>query len=272
MSSPKSTTAGITISVTAETHAGCRKHMEDYLAVKLYPNEELRTLPHLKEQAYIGVFDGHGGKEAAKCARERLWDIIQNQPKYRLSDIESVKESLEEAFLALHKEMEPLRGNLTTNHYTVLDFSNRWGYTHNTFLCPATWKRNKTGDLSTAGTTASTVIFRQDHIFVANVGDSTAILAVANPDAGRPNQHPVKAVVLTKDHKPEDPDEIKNIENLGESCDGNILGGMWYVEALLHNKHCNACSSLHLNYCTLACAILIRYKDSTAFWFITVKE
>lgn len=32
------------------------------------------------------------------------------------------------------------------------------------------------GDLSTAGTTVSTVIFRQDNIFVANVGDSTAVL------------------------------------------------------------------------------------------------
>ena len=38
------------------------------------------------------------------------------------------------------------------------------------------WKPNKLGDLSTAGTTACTVIFRQDHFYVANVGDSTAVL------------------------------------------------------------------------------------------------
>ena len=99
-----------TISVTAETNAGSRRHLEDYLAVKLIPNEEFHEHPHLKEQAYIGVFDGHGGKEAAKCARERLWDIIQSQPKYKQSDISSIKQSLEEAFIALHKEMEPLRG------------------------------------------------------------------------------------------------------------------------------------------------------------------
>ena len=102
-----SKTNGITISVTAETNAGSRRHMEDYLAVKLSPNEEFHEHPHLKEQTYIGVFDGHGGKEAAKCARERLWDIIQSQPKYKLSDISSIKQSLEEAFLALHKEMGP---------------------------------------------------------------------------------------------------------------------------------------------------------------------
>ena len=101
---------GITISVTAETNAGGRRHMEDYLAVKLCPNDRLRQVPHLREQAYIGVFDGHGGKEAAKFARERLWEVIQDQPKYQMNDIKSVCESLREAYEALHREMEPLRG------------------------------------------------------------------------------------------------------------------------------------------------------------------
>lgn len=83
-------------------------------------------------------------------------------------------------------------------------------------VCTATWKKHRTGELSTAGTTASTVIFRQDHIFVANVGDSTAVLAVTNPQTEVTSQHPVKAIVLTKDHKPEDPDENDNIQVLGE--------------------------------------------------------
>ncbi len=84
-------------------------------------------------------------------------------------------------------------------------------------LFTASWKRHKTGELSTAGTTASTVIFRGDHIFVANVGDSTAVLAVCNPDRDQEGQHPVKALCLTKDHKPEDPNEINNIRTLGKS-------------------------------------------------------
>ena len=100
---------GITISVTAETNSGGRRHMEDYLAVKLCPNEELRQIAELREQAYVGVFDGHGGKEAAKFARERLWDLIQTQSKFLSTDIETVRESLEESFVALHHEMEPLR-------------------------------------------------------------------------------------------------------------------------------------------------------------------
>ena len=83
------------------------------------------------------------------------------------------------------------------------------------YFCLATWKRHSTGELSTAGTTASTVIFRGDHIFVANVGDSTAVLAVNNPHKNQIGQHPVKAIVLTKDHKAEDPDEIRTIKGLG---------------------------------------------------------
>ena len=44
-------------------------------------------------------------------------------------------------------------------------------------LSPAgTWKRNKDRDLSTAGTTASIVVFRKDHFYVANVGDSSVVM------------------------------------------------------------------------------------------------
>ena len=72
------------------------------------------------------------------------------------------------------------------------------------------------GDLSTAGTTASTVIFRQDHIFIANVGDSTVVLAETNPRAGEAGQHAVIPRVLTKDHKPDDPEETRLVERLGK--------------------------------------------------------
>lgn len=96
---------GITISVTAETNAGGRRHMEDFIAVSLSPNDELKEIPELKEQAFVGVFDGHGGKEAAKYVREKMWDAIQRQPKFRSHDVESVKEAIKDAYLGLHNEM-----------------------------------------------------------------------------------------------------------------------------------------------------------------------
>ena len=73
-----------------------------------------------------------------------------------------------------------------------------------------------TGDLSTAGTTAWIVIFRKNHIFVANVGDSTAIMVIKNPRFGQPCVASLVAQVITRDHKPEDPVEQRLIRNLGK--------------------------------------------------------
>ncbi len=44
---------------------------------------------------------------------------------------------------------------------------------------------------------------------VANVVDSTAVLAINNPNAREPNEYRIKALVLAKDHKLEDPDETR---------------------------------------------------------------
>ena len=83
--------------------------MEDYLDVRLTPNATLQKIPGLREQAFVGVFDGHGGKEAALYARERLWDLIQEQSKFRTTDREKVMEAITDAYLGLHREMEPMR-------------------------------------------------------------------------------------------------------------------------------------------------------------------
>ena len=90
------------------------------------------------------------------------------------------------------------------------------------FSFAASWQPNKTGDLSTAGTTASTVIFRKNHIFVANVGDSTAIMGIKNPHYGQPGEASLVAKVITRDHKPEDPVEQRLIRNLGMKKTSNL--------------------------------------------------
>ena len=102
---------GVTISITAETNAGGRKYMEDFFAVNLSPtNETLLKIPKMKEQAYIGVFDGHGGKQAAQYACEHLWETIQKQSKFQTHDVESVKEAILDAYIELHETMSASRG------------------------------------------------------------------------------------------------------------------------------------------------------------------
>ena len=175
---------GVTISVTAETDAGRRRHMEDYLDVRLSPNDALLQIPDLREQAFVGVFDGHGGKEAALYARKRLWDLVQEQSNFCTTDRQLVVEAIRDAYWALHGEMEPLRRKLGRRKCFIVVNRAWYQSTHykrclSAFLSlspAATWKRNKLGDLSTAGTTACTVVFRQDHFYVANVGDSSAVM------------------------------------------------------------------------------------------------
>ena len=109
----------ITVQVTAETNAGGRRHMEDFLAVKLRPDERFKDIPYLREQAYFGVFDGHGGKEAARFARDRLWDVIQNNPKFQKPDARNICAGLKESFEEVHKQMEPLRGKAQKNELFI---------------------------------------------------------------------------------------------------------------------------------------------------------
>lgn len=102
--------SGITIRVTAETNAGGRRHMEDYISVNLSPSPgNAKNKPELSEQAFVGVFDGHGGKEAAKFAKEKMWEMIQKQPKFWTTDVDCVREAISDAFLALHRQMIPYR-------------------------------------------------------------------------------------------------------------------------------------------------------------------
>ncbi len=52
-------------------------------------------------------------------------------------------------------------------------------------------------------------------MFVANVGDSTAIMGILNPHYGQPGEHELVAQVITRDHKPDDPAEQKLIRESG---------------------------------------------------------
>ena len=102
----------IRISVNAEANSGGRPHMEDYVAVCMSPNDtlDIPDIPELREQIYVGVFDGHGGNEAAKYARENLWQAIQTQPHFMSTDVESVRQSIAKAYQNLHNDMLNYRG------------------------------------------------------------------------------------------------------------------------------------------------------------------
>lgn len=70
-------------------------------------------------------------------------------------------------------------------------------------------------DVRYSGSTCCSILVYGNHLYMANVGDSRAIIVSQDPD------HPRRcfARALTRDHKPDDPDELKVIVAAGGRVD-----------------------------------------------------
>lgn len=171
---------GLNLRVTGHCNQGGRKYMEDVFSVAYQQTEDEMDL----EYAFFGIFDGHGGKEAAIYAKEHLMDNITKQQSFWSENDDLVLKSIREGFLKTQNDM--------------------WGDLEN-------WAKTHSGLPSTAGTTASIAFIRRGKIFVGHVGDSGIVLGEQdeeNPDVWRP-------VNLTRDHKPECEIELARIEAAG---------------------------------------------------------
>ena len=93
---------GIAIEAFAEANRGGRKHMEDVLGIQLDSTD--------RGQAFVGVFDGHGGKEAAMYANKTLWNNIKSREGFNTTNGTLVKEAIIEGFKVTHKNMWGERG------------------------------------------------------------------------------------------------------------------------------------------------------------------
>ncbi len=80
--------------------------LEDTYAIALQ-----RLNPSDKESpislAYFGIFDGHGGKEAAEFARQHLCQHILEQDEFwsENSDDKQILSAIRKGFLSCHKDM-----------------------------------------------------------------------------------------------------------------------------------------------------------------------
>ncbi|XP_057295372.1 protein phosphatase 1D-like [Hydractinia symbiolongicarpus] len=158
--------------VCSETNQGMRRYMEDEVSV---------VIEEGKRTAFLGVFDGHGGKEASIFARDNLYTNIKNQPGFYDTDAEKVKLAIRNGFVATHWQM---------------------------FHEVENWPKRKDGQNSTSGTTATVAIIRDQKMYIAHVGDSAAILASKEDENFVCRE-------LTVDHKPDSVKEKSRIENLG---------------------------------------------------------
>ena len=94
--------------VTMDSKQGGRKYMEDVMSVKFEKTDDGRNI----EYTYLAVFDGHGGVEAAKFAKEHLLGEITKLKGFWSDDDEEVTQAIREGFLATHKLMWKAVGKL----------------------------------------------------------------------------------------------------------------------------------------------------------------
>ncbi|CAH1802084.1 unnamed protein product [Owenia fusiformis] len=173
---------GVNLRVTSNLNQGGRKYMEDMVAVHFEEAEDSKEITF----AYFGVFDGHGGHSAAKFAKENLIHHITRQKGFESSDHEEIKEAIRDGFLSCHQAMWKDHPN---------------------------WPKTASGFPSTAGTTASICIIRDCHLYIGHCGDSGIVLGYHE----QPNDIGMTTKQLTKDHKPESPEERRRIEECGSA-------------------------------------------------------
>eukprot|EP01102_Stenamoeba_stenopodia_P022646 TRINITY_DN9523_c0_g2_i2.p1 TRINITY_DN9523_c0_g2~~TRINITY_DN9523_c0_g2_i2.p1 ORF type:complete len:516 (+),score=110.47 TRINITY_DN9523_c0_g2_i2:570-2117(+) len=156
---------------------GKRKTMEDTHVRIDDLNKLFPTLSKTAKRSFYAVYDGHSGRDAAILAQDHVHKNIITDPSFSEGDM----------LKAI------LNGYRKTDKF-ILETAAREG-----------WKN---------GTTAVSILIINNSMYVANCGDSEAIIAKKRP-------HGLEAVEISSKHKPNDPKEKKRIEDLG----GAVFGG-----------------------------------------------
>ncbi|KAG9448306.1 hypothetical protein H6P81_014434 [Aristolochia fimbriata] len=134
-----------------------------------------------KDVFMFGIFDGHGGSLAAEYLKDHLFENLLKHPQFMMN--------------------------------TKLAISETYQKTDSDFL------KQESNTYRDDGSTASTAVLVGSHLYVANVGDSRAVISKAGI-----------AIALSDDHKPNRSDERKRIENAG----GVVMwAGTWRVGGVL---------------------------------------
>ncbi|CAK1541802.1 unnamed protein product [Leptosia nina] len=170
---------GVNLRVTGHCSQGGRKYMEDLFSVAYQQTEDERDL----EYAFFGIYDGHGGGEAAAFAKEHLMDSIVRQRQFWSENDEDVLKAIRNGYMLTHLNM--------------------WKEVEK-------WPKTVTGLPSTAGTTASVAFIRRGKIYIGHVGDSAIVLGYQKDGCEEWAAKP-----LTLDHKPEASLEIERIQSSG---------------------------------------------------------
>ncbi|XP_042315724.1 integrin-linked kinase-associated serine/threonine phosphatase 2C isoform X1 [Sceloporus undulatus] len=170
---------------------GEREEMQDAHVILNDITEECKPLPsQITRVSYFAVFDGHGGARASNYAAQNLHqNLIRKFPK---GEVPSVEKAIRRCLLDTFK------------------------HTDEEFLKQASSQKPAWKD----GSTATCVLVIDNTLYIANLGDSRAILCRYSED----NQKHT-ALSLSKEHNPTQYDERMRIQKAGGNVrEGRVLG------------------------------------------------
>lgn len=185
--------------------------------IKDYPQLQ----PKVSRISYFGVFDGHGGTRASQyCAKNLHRHLARLLPKAGVSNFE--------------KEMKK----------AVLD---AFKFADDEFLKIAAKNQPVWKD----GSTACCLLILDDTLYIANLGDSKAILCRYHKESKRHAAFP-----LCREHNPTNYDERKRIEKSGGCVrDGRVLGVLEVSRSIGDGqyKRCGVVNVPDVKRCHLTC-------------------
>lgn len=112
-----SASIGVNLRVTGHCRQGGRKYMEDFFSVAYQQTEDEKDL----EYAFFGIYDGHGGAEAAAFAKEHLMETIIKHKNFWSEYDEDVLRAIKDGYIATHYAMWKEQGtHLETKSVSAL--------------------------------------------------------------------------------------------------------------------------------------------------------
>jgi protein phosphatase 1L len=183
------------------SHRGPKYHQEDmfYIGERVIGRLTSNGFSQDKAEKCFGVFDGHGGDRASRfCGQFLLPKLHQLMDQFP-----SVEEAIEEAIKGIDEEFS----EIATHHH-----------------CTTKRRLDKKRPLSD-GSTCLVALFQSQKLYVANVGDSRAVLC----DLGG------KVVFTSVDQKPNRKDEHRKLTQKGATVTGypSFLYHMWPLNQIL---------------------------------------
>ena len=199
---------------------GCRPSMEDAHIV------EGQLLPH---HALFCVLDGHGGNQAAVFASQELTQLLEDNEDFQNYYAQLVTTTKKKKHNNNNKQDDKVQRDLLEQAlkrtFVALDRS---------FYEACLLLEGDAHSKTYPGSTAVLVLVTPTHIVCSNLGDSRCVLARSSTSA--PSS--VTAHPLSRDHKPDLPDEERRILAAGGTVEmGRVDGELAVSRALGDFEH-----------------------------------